>query len=82
MEPDRGWVAEPLVPVVFEVHESSGVEYHGYLIVDVKVHLEGFKGHGGLGLGRCDLQPSAAALNLAAARRSRRGHDSIKYIYS
>ena len=87
MELERGWVggvAEPLVPVVFKVHESSGVEDHGYLIVDVKVHLEGFKGHGGFGLGRCDLQPSAAPLNLTAARRCRlrRGHDNIEIIYT
>ena len=77
-----GGVAEPLVPVVFEVHESSRVEHHGYLIIDVKVHLEGFKGHGGLGFGRCDLQPSAAALNLTAAHGSRKGHDNIEIIYS
>lgn len=63
---------EPLVPVVLEVHEPSRVEHHGYLIVDVELHLEGFKGHRGLCLGRCDLQPSATPLNLTATHRSRR----------
>ena len=51
---------------MFKVHESSRVKHHCYLIVDIEVHLEGFKGYGRLGLGGCNLQSTAAALNLTA----------------
>ena len=57
---------------MFKVHEPSRVEHHGYLVVDVEFHLERFKGHGGFGLCRCDLQSTTAALNLTAAVE--RGH--------
>ena len=71
---------EPLVPVVFKVHESSRVEHHGYLIVDVELYLEGFKVHGGFGLGRRDLQSTTAALNLAAGMdwgRASQGNERV-----
>lgn len=58
---------KPLVSVVFKIHETSRVEHHGYLTINVELHLEGFKGYGGLRLRRRDLQSSAAALNLTAA---------------